>query len=761
MRTRPDSVSRPKPEAILFTDIVGSTQYFIQHGDHAGLRMLERHNRALFPVIEHANGRIVKTIGDGILAVFNEFPDALLAAAALQKRMEELRASVLEEERIHIRIGVHYGLVSEKENDVYGDAVNLAERIKSAAEPDQILVSHILRDLARANRLIVFESAGVYELKGHAEPIELFALIEAPELGRRTLIRRLKAKHRHYARYYAITGAALVLIGFVTLEVPAVRERVRGAIFGPAEKHIAMLPFDNIGNDPANQALAEGLMDSMTGELSNLDVDQKMLWVVPASSVRARKIDDPASALKEFGATLVIKGSILRVAQNVALTLNLINTKTMRQIGSVSASSSTGDLASVERDVLVQLSRLLNVTVEDGGLTKGGSSPAAYDLYIEALGYIQRYDKPGNLDMAISRLKRATAEDPKFALGFATECEAYRLKYQLDTNTAWLASALESCARAVKLNPQLPGTFVTLGRIHEVTGKQELAVDEFQRALSLDGKNPETIRGLAHVHEHAGRLQEAEDDFKRAAALRPDDWDGYNSLALFYDRHGRFDDALAQEQHALQLSPDNPEAYANIGVFVLDKGDPTQYPMAEQALQKSLQLAPSYAAYGNLGLLYLQQGRYADSAATNEKAIALNDKDLWPWAYLEIAYRRLGKKDKAAEALRQVVSLAEKAVQSNPTDADAQSWLGLGYARQGMADKARSHIEAALAQAPADNRTVLVNAIEAYHSVGDEAAALRLIQQAQHKGVFLAELSLDPAMEPLLARARSAAPHKR
>ncbi len=714
--------------------------------------MLDRHNRALFPIIEHANGRIVKTIGDSIFAVFDEFPDALLAAAALQKRMEQLRASVVEEQRIHIRIGVHYGLVSEKERDVFGDAVNLTERIKSAAEADQILVSHMLRDLSQANRLIIFQPAGVYELKGQADPMELFALVDAPELGRRSLLRKFKTTHRRYAKYYAMGGAALLLAGVVALEVPAVRERVRGAVFGPTEKHIAMLPFDNIGNDPANQPLAEGLMDSMTGELSNLDVDQKMLWVVPASAVRARKIDDPAKALKEFGATLVIKGGIQRIAENVALTLNLINTKTLRQIGSISASSSTGDLASVERDALVGLARLLNVSIADNALAKTRSSPAAYDLYIEALGYIQRYDKPGNLDMAITRLKSATAEDPNFALGFAAQGEAYRLKYKLDKNAAWLDDALENCKQAVRLNPRLPRTFVTLARIHGATGKTDLAVEEYQRALDIDSRNAEAISGLANVQELAGRLKEAEVDFKRAAALRPDDWDGYNSLSLFYDAHGRFDDAIAQEKRALQLSPDNPQAYANLGAVYLDKGDRNQYPLAEEALQKSLQLAPSYQAYGNLGLLYLQQGRYADAVSMNQKALALNNKDFLPWAYLELAYRGLGNKEKARESLGEVVRLAQSAVRLNPQDFEAQSWLGLGYARLGLTDMARPHIEAALARAPADNQTVLINAIEAYDTVGDEASSLRLIHQAQREHVSLSDLKLDPAMQPLMAK---------
>jgi serine/threonine-protein kinase len=648
---------------------------------------------------------------------------------------------------------VHYGLVSEKERDIFGDAVNLAERIKSAAAPDQILVSRTLHELARANRLIVFASAGMYDLKGHAEPVELFELMAAPDLGRPTLLRTFKVTHRRYARYYALAAGALVLAALVALQVPAVRERVSGAIFGPAEKHIAMLPFDNIGNNPENEALAEGLMDSMTGELSNLDVDQKQLWVVPASVVRARKIDDPQSALKEFGATLVIKGSVQRAEQDIALTLNLINTKTLRQIGSVSASSSVGDLASVERQALVDLGRLLNVSVAHDAMAKSSSSTAAYDLYIEALGYIQRYDKPGNLDVAIGRLRNATAQDSNFALGFAAQGEAYRLKYQLDKNPAWLDLALENCGKAAKLDPQLAGNFVTLGRIHEATGKHELAVEEFRRALAIDSRNADAIKGLAIAYDRSGRLAEAEEAYKRAAALRPEDWDGYNSLALFYDSHARYDEAIAQVQHAISLSPDNAQAYTNLGAFYLDTGDPARYADAERAFKKSLELAPNYQAYGNLGQLYLQQHRYTDSISMIQKALSLNDRDIQLWAILQMDYEWLKDKKQADAALAHVLEIAERWVRLNPGNGEAQSWLALAYARTGSHEKARTHIESALGLAP-NVPVILINAIEAYDTVGDEASALRLIQQAQKDRVSLADLKLDPARQSLLAKSK-------
>ena len=88
------------------------------------------------------------------------------------------------------------------------------------------------------------------------------------------------------------------------------------------EKHIAVLPFDNIGNDPANEPLVEGLTDTMAGKLSNLEVNNQSLWVVPASEVRRRNINDPSSALRELGATLAVKGSVEREGQDVHLTAN-------------------------------------------------------------------------------------------------------------------------------------------------------------------------------------------------------------------------------------------------------------------------------------------------------------------------------------------------------------------------------------------------------------------------------------------------------
>jgi eukaryotic-like serine/threonine-protein kinase len=107
--------------------------------------------------------------------------------------------------------------------------------------------------------------------------------------------------------------------------------------------------------------------------------------------------------------------------------------------------------------------------------------------------------------------------------------------------------------------------------------------------------------------------------------------------AIFYDRQRRFDDAIIQLKHAIDLTPDNSQLYFNLGAVYLDSEDPKKVPDAEKVLRKSLQLNSSYPAYANLGFLYLQQKRYADSAAMTEKALQFNERDYLGWENLAIA----------------------------------------------------------------------------------------------------------------------------
>lgn len=548
--------------------------------------------------------------------------------------------------------------------------------------------------------------------------------------------------------FVALIVAVLLITGIFFGK--SLREYLHNKFFAEPQKHIAVLPFDNIGNDPANQPLAEGLMDTMAGKLSNLDVNNQSLWVVPASEVRRRNVNDPSTALRDLGATLAVKGSLQREGQEVHLTASLIDTKNLRQIGSVTIANRSGDLSVVQDETVSGLALLMDVTARDDG--KSGSSetgkPAAYEEYLKAVGYMERYDKPGNLDYAIQSLERAARTDPKFALAYAQLGAAYQLKYVLDQNPKWLELALPNCQKAAELGDR--AVYVTLGRIHEMTGKHDLAIQEFQRALEFDPRDAEALDGIASSYENSGQIQDAEAAYKKAAAIRPDYWNGYNALALFYDRQGKYADAIAQLHKAIELTPDNAQVYLNLGAVYSDTGDDKQFPYSEQALKKSLELAPSYAAYANLGNLYYLEKRYSESSAMTEKALQLNSNNYMVWYNLIGAYKWLKETNKTNAAREQMLAVLLQTTALKPQDALAQSILAIVYAEKKLNEKALMKIQTALALSP-DDPEILENVGIAYEQLGNRRQALEYVQKALQKGFALERVIGDPDLQNLSA----------
>ncbi len=549
---------------------------------------------------------------------------------------------------------------------------------------------------------------------------------------------------------WLVALGTVAIVAAVLSFLPPVRDRISGW-FARTEDHIAVLPFENVGSDPANEAVSAGLMDSLASRLTNLEVGKQSLWVVPASEVRRLKISDPPSALRELGATVAIEGSLLREGQTIHLTVNLINTRSLRQIGSFMLEDRAGDFSSLEDEAVARVAKLMRIDVTPEMLRAmgGAVNAGAYESYLKALGYTQRFDKAGNLDLAITALESAVKVDPRFALAYAQLGEAYRLKYQLDKNTKWIDEALANCNKAVQLDDRLPAVYATLGHIHRSTGKYDLALQEYQRALQLDPHSPDAQSGLAQSYESAGRTADAEAAFRKAIALRPDSWSGYNQLAVFLYNHQRYDEAIAQYKHAIQLTPDNAPLYLNLGAVYSDMGE-RHFADAEQMYRKSIALDPSYGAFANLGYLYLQEKKYAEAADIEQKALQLNDRDYLVWGNLAFAYEGLQDKDKAGKARDRELALLEQTAQANPRDAVAQSILGLLYAKKKLREEAVSHIQSALALSP-DDANVLENVGEAYEDLGDRKQALQYIEKSLQKGYSLADLKSIPDLEGLLS----------
>src|SRR5688572_2292092 len=129
---------------VMFTDIKGSTSYFEKYGDVAGLFMVEQCNNTLRHIVERHGGRVIKTIGDAIMATFESCQESVVASVEMQKALIEFNRPKPEEDHVSVRIGLNYGQGIVRSSDVFGDVVNVASRVESVAQPEQIIISDSL-----------------------------------------------------------------------------------------------------------------------------------------------------------------------------------------------------------------------------------------------------------------------------------------------------------------------------------------------------------------------------------------------------------------------------------------------------------------------------------------------------------------------------------------------------------------------------------------------------------------------------------------
>ncbi|MBN1697539.1 MAG: hypothetical protein JW881_08505 [Spirochaetales bacterium] len=164
-----------KPITLLFTDIVGSTHYFERMGDIAGRQMIQTHNDLLFPIIEKYGGKIIKTIGDSIMASFEDPVKSIRSAIEMQTALASHNATKHENQRIQVRMGLHFGEAVVDDRDLFGDMVNTSARVEARAGAAEILISGSLKEkIADQDFPLVF--LGKDFVKGKTKQIDFYVV---------------------------------------------------------------------------------------------------------------------------------------------------------------------------------------------------------------------------------------------------------------------------------------------------------------------------------------------------------------------------------------------------------------------------------------------------------------------------------------------------------------------------------------------------------------------------------------------------------
>jgi len=560
---------------------------------------------------------------------------------------------------------------------------------------------------------------------------------------------------KRYARRMAWIAAALaVAVALAVAIVPSARQKVMQWLATPSaipgQKHVAVLPFQNVGGDPANQPFCDGLTYVLTSKLTQLEQFQGSLFVVSAADVLKQGINTVEVARKQFGVNLVLSGSVQRTGDKVVLTASLVDAFTLRQLRALDLSASIDDPLALQKDVAVKVAEMLQVELKPQverlwGIGATGVA-RAHDSYLQGWGYFQDYDKPENVDRAVELFRRALELDSKYVLAHAVLGQAYVQKFKTTSQSKWLDEALASCERATQLGPEVADGYTCLALVHIQQGKYEQAEEELEQARRLGQPSELAYRGLGQSYERQNRLEEAEKAYQHAINVRPNYWACYNWLGIFYLKHGHNAQAARMFEQVVVLSPDNILAYRNLGGAYLLDG---HYEKSIKASEHSIAIQDNAGARSNLAFVYFNLRRFGEAVDTQEAAVRLGRADHTIWGNLgDIYYWAPGMREKAAEAYQKALPLADKKLEVNARDGPLLACAGLYHAMLGHRTAALDRLQRAVALAP-DNQDVRFKEARVYSQFGETNLALRALEKALAAGYSAADVHDTPIFDNL------------
>jgi len=519
-------------------------------------------------------------------------------------------------------------------------------------------------------------------------------------------------------------------------------------------RNLVVLPCRAIG-DGATQAYCDGLTDTLSARLTPLAVSRG-LQMTSTLEVRQRGVGDAATARREFGATLILEGGILRGGDTLRVNYVLVDAATLQQIDAFSVTAAAGDPFALQDRVATWATGVLAMTLNSGehqALTAAGTRvPAALDLYLEGHGRLLDFQKAGNVDAALDRFNRAIERDPRFAVAHAGLGVARWLQYDATHDAALVPQARAACAQALALDPNSAAAYICLGTVAQGTGAFDEAVRAFQHAIDHEPTSDEANLGLARAQASIGAPEAAEATYQRSITLRPQYWATHAWLGAFYREHARYAEAIGEYERALTLTPDNARVYYTLGGLYLAVG---RYDEAITACRKSVALVPSLPAYANWGAVLARQRRFKEAADVYEQARRLGPEDYKIDGYLARAYYWSERRREAVPLYERAVAAATQTLSVNPRDVDTRISLADFYAKLGDRGSAIEQMN----RLPPDlsDPHVLVFAAVVQMDLAQRDAALTSLERAVGHGMLPNELRDWIELDPLKNEPRFAA----
>lgn len=503
--------------AIMVADVVGYSRLMEQDEAATIAAVRDRRKSILEPLISAHGGRIVKTMGDGVLIEFASAVNAVASALDLQRKMTDANRELPESRHILLRIGINLGDVVGEGPDIYGEGVNVASRLESLAEPGGVCISAKVQEELPGKIHAASEDMGEIQLKNIARPIRVY------HIG------------------------------------PATRDRAAPST-SPVRKDdkpsIAVLPFTNMSGDPEQEYFSDGITEDIITEISRF----RNLIVIARNSSFAYKggATSIAKVGRELGVAYVLEGSVRRSGNRVRITAQLVDARSGSHIWADRFDREITDMFAVQDEITQKIVGMLAVGLEDDALErakrKQPESLIAYDHWLRGKRLLWTVGQ-NNLE-ARRHFEKAAAADTDFSRAYSGLAVTYQMEaldFPIASEAATAYESAHSAARrAIDLDEADYQAHISLAwpllyLRHDFEGMKK----HIDRAILLNPNDADTLAHAAYMLALYGEADHAVACAETAMRLNPrhSDWyTAFYSTALFTAR--RYPEAMAARLRA-------------------------------------------------------------------------------------------------------------------------------------------------------------------------------------------------------------------
>jgi serine/threonine-protein kinase len=477
-------------------------------------------------------------------------------------------------------------------------------------------------------------------LKGSYTPSFRLAKVQKPE-GASNLAKR------HPVFFWSSVAAAVVAVIAFTFAM-AVLYRQKAA--APTIRTVAVLPFENLSNDPENEYLCFGLVDEITTELAK---NEHLRVIARTSSSRFSRKDDLATIASQLKADAIVEGSVSRSPNHIRITVQLINAADSLHLWAQTYERQAADPLQtqneISRAVASGVAMRLGVPGGTNLLTpRYSTSPKANELYWKGAYLRTSRGKEHwreDLQKSAEFLEQAVQRDNFFAPAFAALSDVY-MNLAFESNGGpitqdYVARCRNSANRAIELDSNSSEAYDSLAVIQAFYDWDWPAAEKsFLRALELNPNNATARSWYALTLLPQRRFDEAIAQAQKATELDPLSFQVSNVLGVSYYLAGNNEQAMKCARQTLQIDSRFAAAYALSGMALERE---RKYDLAIAEYKKGLQILPGHSfLQGRLGHAYAMAGRRTEALKLLQEMLAKRDDANLSDLHIAYTYAGLG-----------------------------------------------------------------------------------------------------------------------